>query len=620
MKIGFFVLAKNEEAIISPFLDQLQEFADKIVFVDHNSRDQTLSIARDHPVNPKLDIYTLNSNGYPQSLLATHFSHKLFAAGCDYVFFLDCDEFLPFESRKDFEFFLLQKESIDVLKFHWLNVSPESFNGEDIFKGRFYKSNHISPFQKIAISKSILLKDANFGVKKGYHDVESSRNSNNLATEVIKDLKLIHIPIQSIAQATLKVLSGQKAIQGDKDWAGTSNGAHWSQMATDLMLSRITEARMRAMVTYYSEQNNFSVQVDSENLSPLDFSFPYLKSSYTETSENLASRILTASETPKFSNVPNDVHFLYKLDGSLEKTFKENDNQTNFPDFQNNESDLGNLASSQIDFLKDYDDLIAPLFAIPFMVPGLSPHFLTPVINLLINAIRPQLLVEISGADESIFCAAINRLRNLSGNTTSIFIEEFSYIKTLKRYKYPYENSRFKDFLTDYFPKASTFSSESRAFDLIVNGTVTCLIVNEPSEIPNYEFLIQKWMSKLSSDGVLIIVGLHLGEPSKVLSYWNSLKINYCTLEFNVMHGIGVVFLNPGTEIAVKLINLERDQAFRDGYRRLIHGICKLGASLNLVHSFEHEDGIEDVREKLRAIENSRIWRFSEPWRRFRGR
>jgi hypothetical protein len=195
VKTGFFVLAKNEEAIISPFLDQLQEFADVIVFVDHNSRDQTLSIAREHPVNKKLDIYSLNSNGYPQSLLATYFSHKLFAAGCDYVFFLDCDEFLPFESRKDFESFLHQKKGIDVVKFHWLNVSPESFNGADIFKGHFYKTNHISPFQKIAINKSILFKDPNFVIKKGYHDVESSIGSISLAKEVIKDFKSDFIPI-----------------------------------------------------------------------------------------------------------------------------------------------------------------------------------------------------------------------------------------------------------------------------------------------------------------------------------------------------------------------------------------------------------------------------------------
>jgi hypothetical protein len=95
MNLASFTLMRNERPILGPFMDQLHEFFDHSILLDHESTDGTLAYATEH-AGPGIALYRLKSTGYPQSEVATRFLNRIMATtNADWVFFLDCDEFLP---------------------------------------------------------------------------------------------------------------------------------------------------------------------------------------------------------------------------------------------------------------------------------------------------------------------------------------------------------------------------------------------------------------------------------------------------------------------------------------------------------------------------------------------
>lgn len=199
MKLSCFVMMQSESPILRPFLDQIDAFFDQCIILDHQSTDNSISLVQERDPS-RYRIYHLKTSGYPQSEVATWFAHALLSGGdSDFLFFLDCDEFLPFATRSELETHLLKNAEADVLTLHWLNVYPESFDGEDIFSKHFYHGAPSSHFKKVILNKSIVQKSANFLISQGYHSILAP-DAPCLEIADIRDRYLIHIPVQSLVK------------------------------------------------------------------------------------------------------------------------------------------------------------------------------------------------------------------------------------------------------------------------------------------------------------------------------------------------------------------------------------------------------------------------------------
>ncbi|WP_174872131.1 glycosyltransferase family 2 protein [Pectobacterium polaris] len=238
MKIGCFCMVRNEAMMIPAFLDQIREFFDISIFLDHSSTDCTPKIIRDHILNTQgvesAKLYHLVSEGQPQMEVSNFFARKLFNDyNVDYVFLLDCDEFLPFGNRMELEHFLQRVNSnsaFEAIYYKWRNLCPEFLDGKkDIFKNKFYLSKkNEKKSTKIILTKAIL-KDDDWQLVQGNHYVVHGKG-NKIISVIDNSIELYHIPIQSYNKFMLKLMAGSLRLRLEKKLLSKGLGAHWDTL------------------------------------------------------------------------------------------------------------------------------------------------------------------------------------------------------------------------------------------------------------------------------------------------------------------------------------------------------------------------------------------------------
>ncbi len=147
MKLSALILTKNEEAMIEDCLKQL-DFADEIVVLDQNSRDQTVNIAKKYTQNvatTNVDLFDKNRNNLAQ------------IAKGEWIFYLDADERLEKEAVQEIKD-AIQKDEFSAYYFKrknfilgkwlrhggwWPDYVPRLFK-KDMLIG-WYGSVHESP-------------------------------------------------------------------------------------------------------------------------------------------------------------------------------------------------------------------------------------------------------------------------------------------------------------------------------------------------------------------------------------------------------------------------------------------------------------------------------------------
>ena len=167
---------KNEFALLDPFLDQVSSFFNHAVILDHSSTDTSIDRVRARQ-NSSIEIFKLKASGYPQKEVASYFGHYIFErVQPDFIFFLDCDEFLPFNDKAELTDYLADKTEYDCLRYYWRNVSPYTFEGSDIFSGRRFKcARTTSSISKMVVNDALHKRDPGWIIQQGYHDVISSQ-------------------------------------------------------------------------------------------------------------------------------------------------------------------------------------------------------------------------------------------------------------------------------------------------------------------------------------------------------------------------------------------------------------------------------------------------------------
>ena len=285
MRVACFVMMRNESPMLEPFLDQAESLFDRCIILNHESTDDSASRVL-HRDTSKFSLYHLKAPGYPQSEVATYFAREVFLTEkFDFLFLLDCDEFLPYNNRVDLETFLNKNETADVVRLPWLNLCPTNFEGGNIFSKGFVHSQPSTLYYKVVLNKSILAKAPDFKVMQGNHDISTIEDQIERVDS--QDTWLLHIPIQSCIQFGFKLANGNNRLERERVNLKNGNGIHWVELAKKFAAGKLDPQTLRTLALNYPDVYE---KPDAEVIE-LNFSFPYIKSNYQETQSYISSQI-----------------------------------------------------------------------------------------------------------------------------------------------------------------------------------------------------------------------------------------------------------------------------------------------------------------------------------------
>lgn len=291
MKIGCFCMVRNEGMIIPAFLDQISEFFDVSIFLDHSSSDDTPNLIRNYILanqkNNVVKLFHLIGEGQPQMEVSNFFARKLFKEyDLDYVFLLDCDEFLPFDNKQGLTNFLKDfKNEEDVIYYKWRNLCPEFLNGNnDIFKNNFFISKRNEKQSTKVILTRNILKDDEWQLVQGNHYVVHAQGKK-FSCGINNSVELYHIPILSYNKFMFKIMAGSLRLRMEKKLLSKGLGAHWDTLNSKISRLGIDHDEIVSYAMGYPDKG------DIDDSTFLSFSFPYVKSPVLENKEILVSML-----------------------------------------------------------------------------------------------------------------------------------------------------------------------------------------------------------------------------------------------------------------------------------------------------------------------------------------
>lgn len=615
LNISCFCMMRNESPILEPFLDQAVEFFDALYLVDHSSSDNSVDIVRRRKVRG-LELFSLISAGYPQSELATFFARHAFQnTNADYLFFLDCDEFLPFANRKKLEDFLLNNSRYDAIAIPWLNICPANLSGGNIFSQPFLRGARPSNFLKVVLSRRAFNKSDNLKVYQGYHGVEAK--GCDLATARPSETHLLHIPVRSRAQIAFKLVSGHNRLTSETGLLKKREGVHWKDLANEFRFRNKSDQFLIDLALNYP---NVSEYTKSRSL---DFTFPYIKSDYYEDSHFIVkSTVSLLSNEHSIQKYDNSSFTLMGNNGDIvlsDRKFEKVPLKVKQMNIAPHSPIIpGNLEPDA------FSTLFEPLFNLPTKMPATAWSGHIPFLFVLFKLLRPRCYVELGVHNGASFITACTAAKQYQPDTQLFGIdcwlgdEHAGYYdgdamyNDLRSYtERTFANARL---IRSYFHEARP-SFLAGSIDLLhIDGLHTYDAVKED---------YTTWVTAMAADGVVLFHDTNVHERGfGVHRLWKELSAEYFTLEFFHSHGLGVLFLDAEDPRISLLADLAKQPEQWSFYRDLLSLIaqglpermCWFDSSKRVA---ELQSQLEASRQQAAAILNSTSWKITRPLRSF---
>ena len=235
--ISVVAMARNEASRAHDTMRHFCALFDRVVLIDHLSDDSTADIARGYDGVAGTQVVVLRGEdpGYYQSEYMSAVANALIAEGrTDWIFFLDFDEYLPFDDQSAFRQALVDVAMELVIHGHWLNLALVGPAGGALQEAEVVIGPSVSSFVKIALNARL----AAPGVKvaQGNHAVRlSGRDDDEIGRRAFA---LLHVPIAGPEALRRKVSQGTKALQ-DTQGKPETQGFHWREIQSKI--DRIAE-------------------------------------------------------------------------------------------------------------------------------------------------------------------------------------------------------------------------------------------------------------------------------------------------------------------------------------------------------------------------------------------
>ena len=535
MKISCFVMMRNERSGLDPFLDQVLEFFDNIIIVDHSSTDSSKSVVKARN-SDKIEIFDLVSAGYPQEQVATKFfKREMRMRHPDWMFFLDCDEFLPFRNRAEFETALRAQADSDIVYMHWRNICPVDLNGVDIFAGQFKCLGEPAETKKIAVSGRLIDRFPMMRIYQGYHGVGGTLNLNETC---LSPIGLFHIPVQSKRRYINKVTSSALRLIEEKNLLNKGLGSHWVSIYRE-----INEAGPDNF-NYERIALNYPKLISGEYKSHLlDFEFSYVRSKYVDDTQ----------VPPKYQNM-SDPNF------SQGNNFMVRDS-AGAVQFQEIAMSSTNSARDEIMHALDkvltrahapqqaaevptpssfelYERLVEPLFNLPNqMEPGSPWSGHVPFFFSLMKTMRPSCYVKIGGSDNTSLCVAASAA--IAYQQPLAIISLVSHEATFSHVNLEPVHKIVRDAQIAVEICAANDTDETAAE---LENIVDILHISGIRTLEKLKAILGRWSHRLKSDAIILVDDIAVKEEGFDLHRgWHELCGARRYFTFNHARGMGVI-------------------------------------------------------------------------------
>ena len=564
MRLAVFTMFRNESPILKCFLDQLDEFFDDIFLIDHESTDDSIEIVKNYQFKGKMKLFSLKAVGYPQSQLATFFTTKIFEeCGSDWLFFLDCDEFLQFNSRNDLQLALQSKADADCLLQHWANAVPEKLDGSNIFDQKMQKLDGLSNYCKVIVSKKMTTKLKHFKIFQGYHGVDT--NGGAIEIDDLSDAGLIHLPIQSKIRFACKIRNSAQRAMNDSTSSTHGHGFHWIGYHRQIETKGIDGFDFLNAGLCYPDAPGPSINVSKA----LEFKFPYVKSRYVE---DQSKNFLQLYQSADFGNSKSTSFAVYD-----EKGIIVSETAVSMPE---SSSERNLIEGDSVDLMKPdhYSDLIEPLFSLPLKMPPTAWSGHIPFLFQIFRLVRPKSYVELGVHYGASLIAAgtaskafqipmrIFGVDSWEGDAHAGVYSGESIFNDLKLYVE--KNFYNVELMRCYFADG-VHNFKNGSIDILhIDGLHTYDAVKQ-------DFLT--WLPKMSGSGIVLFHDTCVHERGfGVYRLWRELEEQFTTLQFFHSHGLGVLFLNPDLASLSPLMSVIRNSDLRSVYTSLVSDIAGL--------------------------------------------
>jgi len=217
MRLAAVGMVRNEADIIESFVRHTLRFVDELRLVDHLSTDRTLEILKQLQAEGLPLIVTRHSeNARVQDILTTRLAREAFAAKAEWVFPLDCDEFIDAPGPEALRDALAGAQNGDaqIAWWPWISMVPraEDDAGEidPVKRIRHRLAREHLVTAKCVIHRSQGLR-ADWQLAPGSHHVCLADLTPLPMLRLPEAFALRHYPVRSLDQLTSKMVLGRRA-------------------------------------------------------------------------------------------------------------------------------------------------------------------------------------------------------------------------------------------------------------------------------------------------------------------------------------------------------------------------------------------------------------------------
>ena len=205
--ITVVAMARNEASGAHDTMRHFCALFDRVVLIDHLSEDTTADIARGYDGAADTEVIVLRGqdSGYYQSEYMSAAANALLAEGLtDWIFFLDFDEFLPFDDASAFRQSLVDVATAPVICGHWFNLALTGPAGHSLQGAEVVIGPRVSDLVKIALNARMV--EPGVTVAQGNHAVRHrGRSTDEIGTRAFG---VLHVPITGHEALRRKVAQG----------------------------------------------------------------------------------------------------------------------------------------------------------------------------------------------------------------------------------------------------------------------------------------------------------------------------------------------------------------------------------------------------------------------------
>ena len=554
-------MIKNEADIIAGFAAHVLALFDEVVIVDHGSDDGTSEfLAALADSNRRVEVLKLEEPSYIQSVTMTHvLRDRPQVRGADWVFFLDADEFLPFEDRGAFHAALGRFAGCPVLSMAWQNLIPETYwQGEARIKAddRFLVAPVPSPYRKVALQPARVNLDR-VVVAQGNHALLQTQNG--LAVPAFDaDFPLLHLPVRSVDQLLLKLNQGVLAYQKIGATRDAGQGTHWYQLKKATEDAALTADHLNAVADRYSEDKPRLRPVGQAKLIEMGYEkVTYRLAQNTDTAlpklpERGLGEVLMRVYAQDFSNAAEeDSASVVQLvtEGQKLRRAERSAEYDALPITRKTAP-----AGSVIDALSA---LFRPGYrAIEDLVPSdWAGHI--PFMFSLVDLIKPRRYVELGTLRGASFFAFAQAAKDSGIETEAIAVSPWAVEPDrAEEYAGVFEDFAFIARKYDRFAGYLRLAP-NEAVHRFADGSIDLLKLDGYCGYEGLAATLAEWRPKLSDRGVVLLHDIHAhGGDFGVWRIWDELQAAYPTLAFRHAEGLGIACL--GKKVSPELLTLAK--------------------------------------------------------------